>query len=141
MSVTRKITLEEAFRRYPGATTFTFGDSEDLCNRLLELVKEGPKRATSMALTDVASGRCPMPLVGRRDISLNWDGSPALVIETTDIAIERFCDVAQDYALAEGENEDLKGWQDDHRRYFERHGGFDPEMQLICERFSLIEIF
>ena len=29
-------------------------------------------------------------------------------------------------------------WRDgrnDHREYFERNGGFDPNMKLICERF------
>lgn len=141
MSHRGKITLDEAFLRYPKATTFTFGDSEGLCARLLTLVKEGSKRATSMALTDVTIGGCPMPMVGRKDISLDWDGSPALVIETTSVSIQRFCDVKETYALLEGENKDLRGWQEDHQRYFERHGGFDPMMQLICEQFQLIEVF
>lgn len=135
------MTLEEAFEKYPSATTFTFGDSEELCTRLLGLVKAGSKRATSMALREVTLEGCPMPVVGRRDIALNWGGTPALVIETTKLAVERFCDVKESYALAEGENEDLEGWQNDHQTYFERNGGFSPTMELICECFELVEVF
>ncbi len=80
-----------------------------------------------------------MPVAGRRDIALDWYDMPALVIETVEVAIQRYCDVTEEFALAEGENETLAGWQEDHRRYFERNGGFDPEMELVCERFRLVE--
>lgn len=80
-----------------------------------------------------------MPVAGRRDIALDWDDMPALVIETIEVAIRRYCDVSKEFALAEGENETLEGWQEDHRRYFARNGGFDPEMELVCERFRLVE--
>ncbi len=135
------MTLEEAQQKYPGATTFTFGDSAHLCTRLLDLVKAGQKRATSMALREVTHEGSPMPVVGRRDISLAWEGTPSLVIETTEVTIHRFCDVEENYALAEGENNTLEGWRNDHQAYFERNGGFDPEMELVCERFTLIEVF
>ncbi len=42
-------------------------------------------------------------------------------------------------ALAEGEDESLAGWQENHRAYFARNGGFAPEMELIWERFALVE--
>ena len=38
------MTLDEAKRRYPGAETFTFGDNEELCDWLLQLVREGKKQ-------------------------------------------------------------------------------------------------
>lgn len=69
-----------------------------------------------------------MPVVGRRDIALNWDGTPALIIETLEVTQTRYCDVDESFALAEGENKDLKGWRRDHWQYFERHGGFDNKM-------------
>ena len=80
-----------------------------------------------------------MPVVGRRDIALDWDGAPALVIETRAVEVRRFCDVGEDFALAEGENDTLEGWRAGHRGFFERNGGFDPQMELVCERFRLIE--
>ena len=132
-------TLEQVQARYPGSETFTFGDNAALCDSLLALVRAGRKTATCGALRDVEQGGEPMPTVGRRDIALNWDGSPALVIETTEVAIRAFHAVDADFALAEGENDTLDGWRRDHQAYFARNGGFDPDMMLVCERFRLVE--
>ena len=120
------------------ATTFTFGDGPDLCAHLLALVRQGRKTATCGALRDYTHGSETMPLVGRQDVALNWDGTPALLIETTEVTTRRFCDVDESFALAEGENDSLDGWVADHRAYFERNGGWQPDMVLVCERFRLI---
>ncbi|MEM8788073.1 MAG: ASCH domain-containing protein [Pseudomonadota bacterium] len=131
--------LDRLRARYPGAETFTFGDSRRMCDALLGLVRAGTKTATCGALRDFGPGGEAMPLAGRRDIALTWDGALALVIETVSVTTRRFCDVDADFALAEGENGSLEGWRADHRVYFERNGGFDPEMPLVCERFRLVE--
>ena len=133
------IDLKQVLSRYPGAQTFKFGDNAVLSSELLALVRIGKKTATCGALRDYPEGSLDMPVVGRRDIALNWDDSPALVIETVDVSICRYCNVTEEFALAEGENETLDGWREDHRHYFERNGGFDPEMELLCERFRLVE--
>jgi uncharacterized protein YhfF len=133
--------LAEALTKYPQAETFTYGDSERLCDELLALVRSGKKTATCGALRDFQYGGEAMPVVGRRDIALNWDGTPALVIETVAVSVQRLCDVDEAFALAEGENESLEGWRADHQRYFERNGGFSPTMELVCERFRLVEGF
>lgn len=135
------MTLEEARKRYPGAETFRFGDTEEICALLTGLVRSGAKRATCEALSVYESGGEAMPVVGRRDIALDWSGAPALVIETTAIEIARFKDVEADFALAEGENDTLEGWRRDHEAYFRRSSGFDPEMKLVCERFEVVEDF
>lgn len=133
------MSLETLKKSYPGAETFKFGDSQELSDQLITLVRSGKKTATCGALRDFGNGGEAMPVVGRRDIALNWDGSPAVVIETVDVSVMRFCDVPESFALAEGENEDHAGWQRDHKAYFERNGGFDPDMDLVCERFRVIE--
>ncbi|WP_116132436.1 ASCH domain-containing protein [Tropicimonas sp. IMCC34043] len=125
--------------RYPGAESFTFGDSRALCDRLLALVRTGQKTATCGALRDYTEGGEALPEPGRRDIALDWDGRPALVIETVSVEIVRFCDVGADFALAEGEDDSLAGWQAGHQAYFTRNGGFDPAMDLVCERFRMVE--
>jgi uncharacterized protein YhfF len=33
----------------------------------------------------------------------------------------------------------LADWRDDHKVFFERNGGFDPEMMLLFEHFELVE--
>ncbi len=131
--------LDELRGRDPGLVTFRFGDNATLCDALLALVRSGRKTATCGALRDFDHE--PLPVVGRRDVALRWDGSPALMIETTEVTRRRFCDVDAEFALAEGEDETLEGWQDGHRRYFERNGGWEPEMMLVCERFRLVEDF
>lgn len=119
-------------------TTFTFGDNRQLCDELLSLVRAGKKTATCGALRDFGPGGEAMPVVGRRDIALDWDGNPALEIETIEVFTCRFEDMTEDFALAEGENDSLKGWQRDHRAYFTRNGGWAPDMMLICERFRMV---
>lgn len=133
------MTLEDLRRRYPAAETFRFGDGPELSALLLGLVRSGRKTGTCMAMRDVTEGREPMPRVGRRDIALDWDGAPALVIETVRVELVRFRDVDEAFALSEGENDDLSGWRADHQTYFERNGGFDPDMELVCERFRVVE--
>ena len=134
------MTVDRLKEKYPDAEIFTFGDSEALCQQLLSLVRSGRKTATCGALRDFQEGGEPVPVPGRKDIALNWDGSPALVIETISVTTALFCDIAEDFALAEGENEDLDGWRRDHKAFFERNGGFEPDMMLLCERFRLVEV-
>lgn len=133
------MTLDDLKEKYPGAVTFKFGDGPELSTDLVALVRAGKKTATCGALRDFEAGGEPMPEPGRKDIVLNWDDSPALVIETVDVSIARFYDMSEDFALAEGENEDIDGWRRDHQAYFERNGGFEPDMKLVCERFRLVE--
>jgi len=135
------MTLDEVKQKYPNAATFTFGDNPRLCEELLTLVRSGAKSATCMALRDIESGAEERPVVGRQDISLNPDGTPALVIQTVELTQCAYDEVSESFALAEGENESLEGWREDHKRYFERNGGFDPKMQLLCERSVVVEDF
>lgn len=122
----------------PASSSFTFGDSETLCQTLIALVREGKKTATCGALTDFDSEGELLPVVGREDIALNWDGTPALIIRTTEVSTVRFCDVSEEFALAEGENTTLAEWRRDHQQYFERNGTFSEDMLLVCERFELV---
>ena len=131
--------IEDLQDTYPGAGTFRFGDNAALCQRLIGLVRAGKKTATCGALAEFDDDPDAMPVVGRCDIAANWDGTPALVIRTLSVTKVRFCDVTEDMALAEGENDSLLGWRKDHKAFFKRNGGFDPEMMLVFEHFELVE--
>lgn len=137
--MTKAADLAPLKARHAGAETFTFGDSRALCDELPALVRTGRKRATCGALRDFTEGGEALPVPGRRDIALDWDGNPALVIETIEVSIRRFCDVDADFALAEGGDATLPGWQAGHRAFFDRNGGWSPDMELVCERFRLVE--
>lgn len=129
---------EEIDARLANSITFTFGDTQELCNELLNLVRLGKKTATCGALREFGPDGDALPVVGRQVIALNWDGTPALILETLEVTQQRFGDVDESFALAEGENDDLEGWRHDHQKYFARNGGFDNEMILVCERFKLV---
>lgn len=132
------MTLAELQNQYPGAETYVFGDSAALSAELLGLVRAGAKRATCLSMAEVARGAA-LPALGRCDIATTFDGRPALVNRTMELRLVRFCDMTEEMALAEGENETLVGWRADHERYYRRMGIFDPEMELIWERFEVVE--
>ena len=132
------MTLDEARARHPGAETFTFGDGPALCAELLALVRAGTKTATCGALRDYEAEGEALPEVGRRDIALDWDGTPALVIETVEVFTCPFDEVPEGFAEAEGEGT-YEEWRAGHVRYFERNGGWSEDMTLVCERFRMVE--
>lgn len=131
---------EDLNDRYPGAGTFRFGDGPDLCDRLTDLVIAGAKTATCGALRDFPPGEPGRPEVGRRDIATDWTGTPRVVIETVEVTERRFRDVPEDFALAEGEGT-FEEWRAGHIRIFERNGGWSEDMELLCERFRVVEVF
>jgi uncharacterized protein YhfF len=125
---------------YATTITFSFGDSQEMADELLALVLAGKKTATCGALASFAPGGEAMPVVGRRDVVLDGKGRRAAVIETIAVEIRRFEQVDERFARDEGEGDGtLAWWRDAHRGYFERNGGFSPDMQLVCERFRLVE--
>jgi uncharacterized protein YhfF len=80
-----------------------------------------------------------MPVVGRCDIVLDFEGEPQLVTRTLDLVRVRFCDMTEEMALMEGEDDTLAGWREGHERYYRRAGIFAPDMGLIWERFQVVE--
>jgi uncharacterized protein YhfF len=121
--------------------SFSFGDSPKLADELLSLVIHGNKRATCGALRDYRlPGAPPLPKAGRQDIVLDGNGRRACIIQTTEVTIRKFKDVDEDFAVSEGEGP-YEDWKRAHIDYFSRNGGYDPEMELVCERFKLIYVF
>lgn len=124
---------------YADAVRFSFGDSPALADELLALVLAGAKTATCGAVRDYGPGKEAMPEVGRRDVVLDGAGNPAAVIETVSLERRRFADEPEAFALAEGEG-DFAAWRAGHVAYFERNGGWSEDLELVCERFKLVEV-
>lgn len=128
-------------KEYADAITFSFGDSPAMADELLALVIAGQKTATCGALRDFGPGKEPLPVVGRRDIVLNGKGDPAALVETVEVPYRRFYEVDEQFAFDEGEGRrTLEHWREMHRTYFERHGGWSEDMELMCECFRLVEV-
>jgi uncharacterized protein YhfF len=126
---------------YASAITFSFGNSPEMADELLALVLAGVKTATCGALRDFPEGSPARPAVGRRDVVLDGRGRRAAVIETVEVIVRRFDEVDKSFAFDEGEGfRTLADWRSGHQRYFARNGGFAPDMELVCERFRLVEV-
>lgn len=132
-------TLQEIIDANPEAETFRFGDSRKLCDEILALVRAGKKTATCEALRVFGPGGDAMPVVGRRDVALEWDGRAALMLETVEVTVRRFRDMDEEFVAAQGDFRDLADWREGYKAYFKRNGGFDDKMELMCERFRVVE--
>lgn len=124
---------------YETAYSFSFGDSQELADKLLALVLAGKKTATCGALRDYMAEGEPVPVVGRRDVVLNGAGEPAAVIEFTSVETMRFDDIDPGFTDREGEG-DYAAWRAGHEAYFGRNGGFAPDMEIVCESFRLVTV-
>ncbi|PVH30072.1 ASCH domain-containing protein [Pararhodobacter oceanensis] len=134
-----KQTLQQIIDANPEAETFRFGDSAALCNQILALVRSGAKTATCEALSVYTEGEDAYPEVGRRDVALNWDGTPAVMIETIEVTTRRFDEMDAEFTAAQGQFRDLEDWRKSYSAYFSKHGQFAPDMMLMCERFRVVE--
>ena len=123
--------------KYQGLRSFAFGDGPELADELLALVMRGVKTATC-STEDEPNTSTP----GERWIVLDGHGTPACVIETTEVTYRRYNEIDAAFAYEEGEGDhSLAFWREAHRTYFGRLGRFSEDMVLMCERFRLVEVF
>ena len=119
-----------------GLERFAFGDSAALADALLALVIAGRKTATCWSAHHIGPSE-----PGERSVVLDGKGIPRAVIETVEIRERHFAEVDAAFARDEGEGDlSLDFWRRAHRDYFERNGGWEPDMMLVCERFRVVEV-
>ena len=117
--------------------SFSFGDSPEMADELLELVLGGRKTATAWAASQGDKG----VTVGSRWIVKDGQGRPRAITETVEITRRRCGDVDASFAYDEGEGDrTLDYWRDAHRRYFMREGTYSGHMEVYCERFRLVAV-
>ncbi len=124
-----------------------FGDSPTLAHDLVELVLQGPKRATA-GLSEF-NDQMPLvkPVTGGYSIVTEFDGAPRGVIRTTVLERRPFSEVDAAFAWDEGEGDrTLADWKDGHRRFFgdelaRLDRRFDESMLVDLERFELLYPF
>ncbi|QTD42563.1 ASCH domain-containing protein [Sporosarcina sp. Te-1] len=121
-------------------SAWMFGDSPD---ELAQKVLSGKKTATCSAYALYEVQNEPLPQLNEYSIILNSLEEPVAMIKTTDVSLIPFCDVEEEFALAEGEGS-YEEWKQIHERYFKEEMGkvglpFSNEMLLVCERFVLVD--
>lgn len=118
---------------------WSFGDSPQMADELVQLVLSGKKTATCTALAWHLAE--PLPPVGSLQVITDGQNAPACVIQNTAQFIIRFDEVDETLAKKEGEGDlSLAHWRTVHQEFFEKFGVFDDKMWLIFEEFTVIEI-
>lgn len=121
--------------------SYAMGDTPELADALLALVLEGRKTASCDSLHLMKKNNIPLPKVGDVYVLLDGRNRPAAMIETLEVTICRFDAVDEAFARAEGEGDlSYDYWREGHKDYFTRNGGFSPNMELVCERFRVLEV-
>lgn len=126
--------------KYPQSLCWSFGDSPALADELAALVVAGKKRGTCNSLASYQKEQPPVT-PGAYHIVLNGAGDAVCVIRTLALRLIRFNEMSADLAALEGEGDlSLTYWQAAHRAFFEREGNWSPEMELVYEEFTVVEI-
>lgn len=122
---------------------WSFGDSTEMADELLDLVISGKKTATAGALWQYQADGDPLPIPGQLFILLDGSATPRCVIETTSVEVIPFEQIGAAFAFSEGEgNRTLDWWRQAHESFFRRtlitlDRGFEPDMPIVAERFVL----
>lgn len=121
-----------------------WGDGPEMADELGALIAAGTKTATCSALWEwEAEGESP-PETGAVTIVLDGSGRPLCIVETVEVTVRKYNEVAADFAREEGEGDlSLEYWREAHRRFFSRtlpevNREFSEDMPLVCERFRVI---
>jgi uncharacterized protein YhfF len=120
-----------------------FGDSVDLADKLIDLVINGPKRATAGSLADYQRDGL-LPQVGVASIATDGRGIPRAVLRTTEVRVGALDSVDEAFAWDEGEGDRTRtDWLAMHTRYFQRYlptigETFSTDMPTVFERFEVL---
>ena len=120
------------------------GDSADMGDELLQIILNGPKRATACLLRDVETAGEVMATVGGHVVVLDGRATPRAIWRTRTVDVKPLDRVDDAFAWDEGEGDRTRAdWLALHTRYFARRAEaegftFDPSMPAVFERFSVV---
>jgi uncharacterized protein YhfF len=114
-----------------------FGGDAQLQDRLVNLVLNNRKTATSGLKTYFEAKWGGFPEPGEKHVILNSSQEPCCVIETTASGIANFGDVPDWLPLEEGEGDQtLAYWKDVHRKVFLEQGAtVNESTPIVWHRF------
>jgi uncharacterized protein YhfF len=123
-----------------------YGDSAELSEELLSLIKSGRKRAGTGLLWVYERDGEHIARAGDVEIVLDHLQEPALVTRIISSEIVPYCEVTAEYAAIEGEGDgSLDYWRKAHWAYFSRECeriGREPSesMPVICNIFEVLYV-
>ncbi|MBT0587050.1 ASCH domain-containing protein [Alteromonas oceanisediminis] len=123
---------------------FHFDDNEEDAMKWAAMALAGRKRGTASLLDSYIYFSKPLPNVGSLSIVTDWHSNPIAIIETTNIDIQTFANVSEEFAMIEGEGDGtLQWWRKSHWRYFQNEAKsfgfeFSHSTKIVCEQFKVI---
>jgi uncharacterized protein YhfF len=123
-----------------------YGDSPELSEELLTLIRQGKKRAGTSLLWGHEADQEPVPCVGDLQIVLDHHNEPALITRVVSTYIVPYAEVTAEYAAIEGEGDgSLEYWRQAHWAFFSRECeqlGRQPveSMPVVCCVFEVLHI-
>ena len=123
---------------------FAFGITPADAREIAQLVLDGIKTATGSVLWSYDADKKPLPIVGDLWIVIAGSDAPVCIINTTEVRIIPFDEVAADYAWDGGEEDRcLESWREIYWEYIERECqriGLEPNTKapLLMERFRVV---
>lgn len=124
--------------------TASYSGNREMTDALLALYLMGKKHAGSSIVEDFLTAGDPLPKVGNYWIHLNSKDEPKCILKTVRIAINKFKDVPEEIAIAEGEGDlSLEYWRRVHAKHYGPHltawgiASID-EATVITEFFELV---
>ena len=122
----------------------SYGDSPELSASLIELIRQGPKRAGTGLLWAYEAEEEELPRAGDIEIVLDHLDEPVLLTRVTRVEVVPFSAVTPEYAAIEGEGDgSLAFWCEGHWSFFTRECeriGRRPtqDMPVVCSVFELL---
>ena len=127
----------------PVPEAWYFGHSVEMANELLDVVINGPKRATTGMLVEYEAENEPVPKVGDRTIVCDGQLAPRLVLTATDVRVGPLSSVDDQFAWDEGEGDRSRTyWLEVHTRVFQHHYelmglDFHADIPAVFQRFEV----
>jgi uncharacterized protein YhfF len=123
-----------------------FGDSAELSEKLLALVRTGRKRGGASLLWAHEAESEPIPCVGEIEIVVDHRNAPSVVTRITEVEVVPFNQVTAQFAEREGEGDgSLQYWRNAHWAFFSRECrriGREPSdtMPVVCSSFEVLNV-
>ena len=123
-----------------------YGDSPELSESLLALIREGRKRAGTSLLWSIEAENGAIPRVGEIEIVVDHRNEPSLITSITRVEVLAFGQVTPEYAAIEGEGDgSLEYWRKAHWAFFSRECkriGREPSlsMPVVCAVFEVLNV-
>lgn len=120
-----------------------FEDSGWAGQSQLNLVLGGKKTAIFTPFPSFEINLEKIPVAGEVYVVEDTAEEPCAVIRLKDVKVIPFNQISWELAAQDGENENLKDWQDKQRAFFEEEADlcgfvFEEEMPVVCEIFELV---